>query len=105
MLCNEAQRVQAYFDGELDGGASAVIEQHLAHCGECAALIRDLQSTRDAIREEATYHRAGPGLRDQVLQLLEHESGPREHRPAWRDNRFWWGVTAGFGPAAAAAAM
>jgi anti-sigma factor RsiW len=106
MLCNEALRVQAWFDSELDAGASAVIEQHLAHCPECAALIRDLQSTRDAIRQETSYHRAPPALRAGVTQLLDRESPRREtHQSFARDRRFWWGALTGFVPAAAAAVM
>ena len=29
MLCNDALRVHAYFDGELDTGAAAEVERHL----------------------------------------------------------------------------
>lgn len=106
MLCNETQRVQAYFDGELDGSASAVIEQHLPHCAECAALLRDAQSARDAIREHVSYYRVSPDLRGRVLQSLTRESASAEPRRfALRDSRFWLGAVAGFLPAVAAAAL
>ena len=42
MSCNEALRVQEYFDGELDAGAAADVERHLETCAECAALLKDL---------------------------------------------------------------
>lgn len=105
MLCNEAQRVHAYFDGELDAPASAVIEQHLAHCGECAALMRDLQSARDALREQLPYHRAGDGLRSRVMRSMGNESAAAENRRLPPDRRFWWGMVAGFTTAAIAAAL
>jgi len=107
MLCNEAQRVQAYFDGELDAGASAVIEQHLAHCAACAALIRDLQSTRDAIREEGSYDRASPKLRSQVSDLLDRETGKSGFLSGFvpRDKAFWLGMATGIVPTALAAAL
>src|SRR5215469_4959134 len=100
MLCSEAQRVQAYFDGELEAGASAVIEQHLAHCGGCAALLRDLQSVRDALREQASYHRASDGLRSRVMQSIGDDSAVTPNPKLLRDRRFWWGTAAGFTPAA-----
>src|SRR6266705_3207216 len=107
MLCNEAQRVQAYFDGELDAGASVVIEQHLAHCAGCAALMADLQSTRDAIRGEVSYFGAGGQIRSQISRLLDQETGK-----SWavRDipaggKTFWWGVASGIVPTAIAAAL
>lgn len=105
MLCNEAQRVQAYFDGELESGESVVIEQHLVHCGACAALIRDLQSTRDALREQISYYRANDGLRDKVIQALGGEFAPPPKRRLLGDRHFWWGMGAGFTPAAIAAAL
>jgi anti-sigma factor RsiW len=105
MLCNEAQRVQAYFDGELEAGASVVIEQHLAHCGGCAALLRDLQSVRDALREQAPYHRASDGLRNRLMESLDGESPAAPSRQVLGDRRFWWGAVAGFVPAAAAVAL
>ncbi|MDE2477203.1 MAG: anti-sigma factor [Alphaproteobacteria bacterium] len=105
MLCNEAQRVQAYFDGELESGESVVIEQHLVHCGACAALIRDLQSTRDALREQVSYYAASDRLRGRVMQSIGGESAPQPKRRLLSDRHFWWGIGAGFAPAAIAAAL
>lgn len=105
MLCNEAQRLQAYFDGELESDAAIVIEQHLAHCGGCAALLRDLQSVRDALREQVSYRNATGGLRDRLMRSLEGEFPAARNRQVLRDRRFWWGTAAGFTPAAIAAAL
>lgn len=105
MLCSEAQRVQAYFDGELESASSVVIEQHLAHCGECSALFHDLQSARETLRQHATYHRANDRLRSRVMQAIGDEAPVTPNRRSLRDRRFWWGAAAGFTPAAIAAAL
>lgn len=105
MLCSEAQRVQAYFDGELDAGTSSVIEQHLVHCGECAALMRDLQSTREALREQVSYHYANHALLGRVMNSIGGEATLVPKRQTVRDRRFWWGAAAGFTPSAIAAAL
>jgi len=105
MLCNEAQRVQAYFDGELESGESVVIERHLAHCSACAALLRDLQSTHDALREQVSYYRASDGLRDKVIKSIGGEFASSPKRRLRSDRNFWWGMGAGFTPAAIAAAL
>src|SRR5258707_1119550 len=44
MACNEALRIQAYFDGELDAAASAEIERHLEICSACAKLLASLDA-------------------------------------------------------------
>lgn len=105
MLCSEAQRVQAYFDGELDASTSSVIEQHLVHCGECAALMGELQSTRDALREQVSYHNANDALRDRVMKSIGGEAALAPKSETVRDWRFWWGAMAGFTPAAMGAAL
>jgi anti-sigma factor RsiW len=107
MACNEALRTQAYFDGELDAAASALIEQHLADCGACAGLLRDLQHQRDAVRDTSSYYRPEPEFRSTVSQLLDRESGNSRHalpQPV-RGKPFWLGFATGIVPAALAAAV
>ena len=62
MACNEALRLQAYFDGELDASASAEIERHVESCRECASLLASLETIRGGMRQETLYHRASPRL-------------------------------------------
>ena len=107
MACNEALRVQAYFDGELDSSAAADIERHVQACRECAELLRSLEAVSGAIRQEAPYHRSSPQLRSRVAKALDRESGT-----SWalgglipRGTQFWSGAASGVGATLLAAAL
>ena len=78
MQCAESLRVQAYFDGEVDALSAAEIERHIEHCGECRALLQDLEKVRAALREGVTYAAAPQALRTQILQALEQRMLPKE---------------------------
>ena len=102
MSCNEALRVQAYFDGELDSSAAPEIERHLEICAECAALLKDLETTRAGLRESAPYCRASDEVRVRIDNALDNESG--ERRQSSRiDKGFLWGALSGGGATALAA--
>ena len=107
MPCNEALRVQAYFDGELDATAAVAVEQHLASCAECAALYGDLDATRKLVRESAAYHRADDDLRQSITEMLDREGGgsAKSRRGFIGDRRFLSGLTSGVGASVLAAAM
>lgn len=77
MPCNEALRVHAYFDGELDANTAADIERHLQNCQDCATLLADLNSMRGALRDAAPYYRANDSLRGNIGQALDRENGDR----------------------------
>jgi len=116
--CAESLRVQAYFDGEVDALSAAEIERHIEHCGECRALLQDLEKVRAALREGVTYAAAPPALRTQILRALDQESveqgSPAAERPkqrplppsrVWRGRSFWTGAFSGIGGAALAATI
>ena len=124
MQCAESLRVQAYFDGEVDALSAAEIERHVEHCGECRALLQDLEKVRTALREGFTYAAAPQALRMQILQALDQEesqgssaapqtlsaSARIKQRPApqsriWRGRSFWTGAFSGIGGAALAATI
>jgi anti-sigma factor RsiW len=107
MPCNEALRVQAYFDGELDAHAAVAVEQHLESCVECAALYADLEATRKLVRESATYCRADDGLRLSIAERLDREGGQSAKSRRWYsgDRRFFSGLASGVGATALAAAL
>ena len=106
MSCNEALRVQEYFDGELDAGAAAEVERHLETCAECAALLKDLETTRAALRDSAPYYRASDELRTRIADTLDDESGERPaRRPVGIGKGFLWGALSGGGATALAAAF
>jgi anti-sigma factor RsiW len=107
MECNEALRLQAYFDSELDASAVAEIERHVEACHECAALRRSLEAIRDGMRQQTLYHRASPQLRSRVLRALDRETGNQ-----WSiaglltaGKQFWSGAASGAMATALAAAL
>lgn len=106
MSCSEALRVQAYFDGELDAGAAAEVERHLETCTDCAALLKDLETTRSALRESAPYHRASGELRERIADALDDEDGDRSRRRrSWTGTSFLTGAASGGGVTALAAVL
>jgi anti-sigma factor RsiW len=117
--CAESLRVQAYFDGEVDALSAAEIERHVEHCGECRALLLDLEKVRSALRGGIPYTSAPAALRTQILEALDNDNAaevgaqpaPRpklnpvpQSRP-WRKGSFWTGAFSGIGGAALAAAL
>lgn len=106
MPCNEALRVQAYFDGELDAAAALEVERHLEGCADCAALLADLDATRKLVRTSAAYHRADDRLRKSVLERIggKDPTGRRSSRWNLADRRFLSGLGSGVGATVLAAA-
>ena len=106
MSCSEALRVHAYFDGELDAGAAAEVERHLETCTDCAALLKDLETTRSALRESAPYHRASSEFRERITDALDDEYGDRSRRrKSWTRISFLTGAVSGGGVTALAAVL
>jgi anti-sigma factor RsiW len=126
--CAESLRVQAYFDGEVDALSAAEIERHAEHCGECRALLQDLQKVRAALRRNITFAAAPLSLRADIMSALDQAAAAqgaatgrtddatapvarsgksrtfaRQTRP--RGRLFWTGAFSGIGGAAIAAAM
>jgi anti-sigma factor RsiW len=106
MNCTEVLRVHAYFDGELDAGEAASVQQHLGTCACCKTLLADLERTRATLRP-APQMRAPARLRTHIDALLDAEPVmvPRERPRAWRSRNFWLGAFAGLGTSAAAAVL
>ena len=107
MACDKELSVQALFDGELDATTSAEVESHMAKCAECAALFKDIVSTRAAMREHAPYYRADAALRSSVARALAKETGSRDWLGAFfvRTAQFWTGAISGGAGAALATAL
>jgi anti-sigma factor RsiW len=107
MSCNEALRVQAYFDGELDAAAALDVEKHLETCPDCVPLLKDLEVTRNAVRSRATYFRMSDDTRRRITGALDLETGaaPAAPRPAARRSGFLYGALSGAGGTALAAAL
>lgn len=96
MNCEQALKVQAYLDGELDALEAAAVEAHLEGCADCQAQC-EVQGDLKAALAGAPYHRAPPLLRARITRALD---GERKTRPG-----FWAGVTGGAGGMAIAAGL
>jgi anti-sigma factor RsiW len=111
MPCAESLRVQAYFDSELDALAAADVERHSDACAECGALLKDLEQTRTALRQDLPYASAPPALRARIIRSLDQESAvrsprlDRERLTSWRPRPFWKGAFSGIGGTAIAASI
>jgi anti-sigma factor RsiW len=111
MECAETLRVQAYFDGEADAVTAADIERHLATCGQCRALLQELQQVRTLLRAGVTKAGIPAPLRERIMDCLDQEAltvvrlAERKPVPPRRARPFWIGVLSGVGGSAVAAAV
>ena len=71
MHCEHARKLlDAHIDGELDGGTSAQLAQHLQSCPACARRLAERLALRDALRG-LPVHRAPAGMREAILERLD----------------------------------
>src|SRR6185295_14098018 len=105
MACDKAAEVAAYLDGELDASAALAIERHLESCNDCAALLRQLEAMRSALRQSASYHRAEPALRGRIRASLDDAERTRGFQlPQWFRTA-WAGAAGGIAATALAASL
>src|SRR5436309_715467 len=97
MACNEASRLQTWFDGELDASAATEVERHLESCRACAALLHSLEGIRDGMRQKTLYHRASPVLASRIGRALDGESGKKwiSGSRVKAGKQFWSGALSG----------
>jgi len=103
MSCVETLRTQAYLDGELDGTAASEAERHIETCLECQQLSADVAQLSDALRRDASRHRAPDVLRARIVARLDAEDSRRVVPFARRS--FWFGAASGTGISAIAASV
>jgi anti-sigma factor RsiW len=107
-MCPEPERLQAYFDGELEAAGAAQLEQHLATCAQCRAQLAGLAAGRSALRAHFAGERAPQALQASILRALDAEevrSHPARSGASWRTRPFWLGILSGVGGSAVAAAL
>ncbi len=82
------QMLDAWQDGELDAGSDAELRRHVEGCAECAALHRQREALRAAIRS-APRHVAPEGLRRAIVARLG-EASAQGLSPTRRPMLAWW---------------
>jgi anti-sigma factor RsiW len=71
MTCDEAEiLVHALIDGELDAGHAREVEEHIAGCPRCAALLSEYREMRKAIADSDLVYKAPPELRRRIEASL-----------------------------------
>jgi anti-sigma factor RsiW len=71
MTCDEAEiLVHALIDGELDAGHAREVEEHIAGCPRCAALLSEYREMRKAIADADLVYKAPPELRRRIEASL-----------------------------------
>jgi len=93
--------VQADIDGELGPRDAATVAAHLADCGVCRALHRDLRAVKESLRAGIVREPAPDELRRRLLAMTEP---PRAAIAAPSPRRLWGWSVGGFGIGALVAA-
>lgn len=84
MNCDQARALMhADIDHELDPRSSHELNAHVARCEGCTDAYRNLQATRDALRDPALRYRAPEGLARELRMRLGTDSSQHSTR-RWR---------------------
>jgi anti-sigma factor RsiW len=104
MNCDEVTPLlNARVDDEIDPIRRSAFDSHVRSCVSCTKDLEDLESVRDAIRNEMRYYKAPEGLRDQVRFSLRGAEFLDRGQPR-RDWKVWGAIAAGIGVFALASA-
>ena len=87
MECQTAQGlIDGYLDHELDPARSLEVEDHLRACSGCSKRHEERQTMRDALRNDAVYHKAPAQLQKRVQRAVRQAAAadsPSARRRAW----------------------
>ncbi|MBQ7378753.1 MAG: zf-HC2 domain-containing protein, partial [Clostridia bacterium] len=69
--CEKIEKLlAAYADGELNESQKALVEQHVAHCPHCAALLDEYLALNDALASCTV--KAPEGFAERVMEAVQH---------------------------------
>ena len=92
MNCPQAKLlIDPYADGELEASAIMELERHIQGCPACALALRQAQSLKKALKQDALYFTAPAELRRRIKSELPSPTGTTRPRQAWNWN---WLTTA-----------
>lgn len=82
MNCTETRsRLHPYLDREMDLESVLAIEQHLASCPACRAIVERQSALQSGIRLHAEYHRAPRALADRIRAQVGTSPGKKWRWP------------------------
>ncbi|HEX4266002.1 MAG TPA: anti-sigma factor [Verrucomicrobiae bacterium] len=103
MNCQQAKPlIDPYADGELEASAVLELEQHLKDCPACALALRNVQSLKKSLKQDALYFAAPAELRKRIQAQLP---SPAKSSPQWRGWSWNWLTTATTGAFTACLAL
>jgi anti-sigma factor (TIGR02949 family) len=103
MNCQKAKPlIEPYADGELEAASIAELEQHLESCPACGRAWRNLQSLKEALKQDSLYFTAPEELRERIKSELPSPSRSLPQKQAWNWN---WLTTVTSGLAVACLAV
>ena len=71
MTCDEANiLLHALIDGELDAGNARAVEEHVAGCARCAAVLRAQRDLRETLQGQRLRYTAPAALRQSIERRL-----------------------------------
>ena len=97
MNCQQIEKlIHAHHDGELDISTTLQVDEHLAECPRCAALLRSLSGLSAVLRNDALRFQAPADLRQRIraaaAQATPAESETAAHLPWFRHSG--WAIAA-----------
>ena len=85
MTCDEAELLlQALIDGELDAGHAREVENHVAGCAHCTAMLRDIRQMSQAIAAAGAQYKAPLELRKRIENALPQPKAVPNRRAVLR---------------------
>ena len=97
MNCQQAKPlIDPYADGELEASAILELEQHLQSCPACTLALRNLQSLKKTLKQDALYFAAPAELRQRIKSELPSPARTVPRWPSWNWNRLTTAMSGAF---------
>jgi len=97
MNCQQAKPlIDPYADGELETSAILELEQHLHNCSACTLALRNLQSLKKTLKQDALYFTAPAELRQRIKSGLPSPAKTVPRWPVWSWNKLTTAISGAF---------
>jgi mycothiol system anti-sigma-R factor len=93
MNCGEFEKVASlYLDGEFDASERAEVNEHLAHCDDCRAMVDSEHRFRQTLRDKLKPVTAPGYLRQRIVSQIDELDQRAESRLRWSVWAEWVGA-------------